>query len=131
MKKINNDDFENLKKEIDNTKKMTLKEVATYLAINRSTVFRYIKNGSLKTFEIGNKKYILLSEVKRFLNENQNQNENENEKTIYFSLVDAAKLIGVSRGTIYNYVKNGKLKQNNLGKNPRISEKEIKKFLKI
>lgn len=46
-----------------------------------------------------------------------------------FSILDAAKCIGVGRSTIYELIAAGKLKKFNIGKRVLIAKKEIERFI--
>lgn len=52
----------------------------------------------------------------------------DNELKVY-SLEEIAEIIGVTKRTMYTYVKDGKLKAVKIGKNWRVSYENLKEFL--
>ena len=46
-----------------------------------------------------------------------------------YSLIQVAEIMGLTRQTIYNYVKAGKLKARKIGKEYRIKEEDLKEFI--
>ena len=48
----------------------------------------------------------------------------------YYSVTQIAKMYNVSREAVHQWIKNGKLKAVQVGKLYRISENEIKKFIR-
>ena len=57
----------------------------------------------------------------------------ENDKVVpqesFYSLVAAAKEIGVDRTTVFRYIKEGLLNKTMVGKSPKITQIEIDRFL--
>ncbi len=47
----------------------------------------------------------------------------------YYSITEVATILGMARVTVYNWVTTGKLKGVKFGKNWRISETELKRFI--
>lgn len=58
--------------------------------------------------------------------------ENSGQKTEFLSTKEVQELLGVSRGTIYNYIKLGKLHQHNLSSGKVVFDREeVIKFIKL
>lgn len=51
------------------------------------------------------------------------------DELIVYSLKDVARLLKVSRQTVYNYLKSGKLKATKIGKEYRVKEKDLKELI--
>lgn len=48
----------------------------------------------------------------------------------FYKIQDVAKALSVTRNTIYNWIREGKIKVTRINGNPRISESEIERLKK-
>jgi excisionase family DNA binding protein len=84
---------------------LTLKQVASSLSIDRKTVLRSCQRGEIRYHRSRGRYYFDFNEVERFLQENQKA---ERMKDGGMKLVDASKLLGISRYTLWKWYTRGK-----------------------
>lgn len=53
------------------------------------------------------------------------------EKITVYTLKEVAKILKVSRQTIYNYLKAGRLKATKIGKEYRVTKEDLEEFIRL
>lgn len=55
--------------------------------------------------------------------------EEKQETKMYYSLAEVANMLGITRRSMYNYLEAGKIKAIKVGRNWRISAKDVQEIL--
>lgn len=102
---------------------LKIEEAAKILKIHPFYILRLIKKNDLKALKLGNSYRLRSLDLDSFLGENVFQK--------FLTVDEVAKLLFLSRATILELIKNKKLKSFRLGKFYRVSEKNLKEFLRV
>ncbi len=67
-------------------------------------------------------------QVKKVVDEDQKNKKKTNEEPITYSIIGAARKIGIGKTKIHELIKEGEIKTIMIGKSPRVPVEEIDKY---
>lgn len=111
----------------ENIKHISTAQLAKYLGISVVAVFKRIQKGRIKAVKIGRSYAIPESYIKerfpgfKFVSM---------EKGEYLSVMEAARVLGLSRATVFNRIKDGTISAKRVGRHYVIPKEEISKQVK-
>lgn len=89
---------------LKNTKMMTTKEILSFLDISDSTLYQYIKKGKIQVKRLPSGKYLYDMESVSRLKEEMN-----GIKKNFMTTKEVLAFLNISRSTLYQYIKDGKI----------------------
>jgi excisionase family DNA binding protein len=104
------------------------KEVKRRLGVTRDTVYRWLKKGILKGTKVGSVWRVSVHELERFAG-CQGEWTGQRKQRILLSTSDAAERLGVCRRTVNRLIQRKKIKARRVGRQWRISETQLEKFI--
>lgn len=93
----------------------TIKETAEHLGITKDSVYKRIKNGTMKPVEVNGK---------QMFSENQINEYNQS-----MSVREVCEVLGISRQAVHKAIKTGRIKAVKVGKLYRINKEWFEEYL--
>lgn len=67
-------------------------------------------------------------QVKKVIEDNKKKEKNAPEEPITYTIIGAARKLGIGKSKIYELIKDGEIKPIMIGKSPRVPLEEINKY---